>query len=70
MSNTRVTFACDSWQCLSQSPIPALTVVFSPADAFDFDFEEQELLEAAVRRKVLEEIQFYSSSAAMEKAAK
>jgi hypothetical protein len=47
-----------------------LTVVFSPADAFDFDFEEQELLEAAVRKKVLEEVQFYSSSAAMEKAAK
>ena len=37
---------------------------------FDFEFEEQQLVEAEVRKKVLEEIQYYSSSAAVEKAAR
>ena len=37
------------------------------AGAFDFDFEEQELDEAMVRAKVLEEMQFYSSATSWRK---
>ncbi|BDA43124.1 Mitogen-activated protein kinase 4b [Coccomyxa sp. Obi] len=55
---------------------PYLAQMHDPASelsapgTFDFDFEEQQLVEAEVRKKVLEEIQYYSSSAAVEKAAR